>query len=271
MRRQEALRAWEASLVARERALAGASGGGGGDGDAAARDAQPRCADDAAAAASGALLAAEEARTADTDAPEAPDGPPGDAPALPARIASRLGVFWRKFHGVGSSPLRPPLLEAAYSALAAGLAILALSALHLVAARARPQRLEQLIAPFGASAVLLFAAPTSPLSQPRNLVCGNMLSALIGIAVQRAFRGALPWLAPGIAVGISVFLMAATKCTHPPAGAMALTALARDVYGAPHSWWFVLMPAASGSGLLLLLALLANNAHPRQKYPQHWW
>ena len=208
-------------------------------------------------------------------------------PQLPARSASqrvgtqsppsgsqRLRRFWRKFHGAAEAQpaLRPPLLEAAYAGAAAMLAICALAGLHaLSSSPRRALRLEQLVPPFGASAVLVFATPTSPLAQPRNLVGGNTLSALVGVAVGEAFRGELGWLAAGVAVGAAILLMGATGCTHPPAGAMALAALAHDPDGRRHSFLFVLTSAASGSCVLLLLALLANNLHPHQTYPQRWW
>ncbi len=149
--------------------------------------------------------------------------------------------------------------------------MLALSGIHIAATHAHPHALEQLVAPFGASSVLLFATPTSPLAQPRNLVGGNTLSALVGVIVRHVFGDALPWLAPFFAVGFAVLVMAVTRCMHPPAGAMALTALVRRPNnGFDSGFLFVLVPALSGSLLLLLMALLANNLHPRQKYPQHW-
>ena len=198
---------------------------------------------------------------------------PPPAPSAFARAVPRLAAFWRKFHGNpdASAPLRPPLAEATYASISAGLAMLALSGIHVAAVHAHPHALQQLVAPFGASSVLLFATPTSPLAQPRNLVGGNTLSALVGVIVRHIFGDALPWLSPFFAVGFAVLVMAVTRCMHPPAGAMALTALARRPdSGFDNGFLFVLIPAASGSLLLLLMALLANNLHPRQKYPQHW-
>ena len=202
------------------------------------------------------------------EAADAPSSPPL-RPAL-----ARLRGFWRKFHGdpaAAPSPMRPPALEALYAAVTGGVAISALAGLHLAAVAAKPRRLEQLIAPFGASAVLVFAVPNSPLSQPRNVFFGNTLSALCGCIVEAIFHGRLPWLAPGLAVGFAILAMALTGCVHPPAGAVALTALARDPSGRPHGFLFVAMPTATGSALLVLMAMLFNNLHPRQKYPLRWW
>ena len=200
---------------------------------------------------------------AGADAPQSPPAP---------SAAARLRSFWRKFHGDPSAPapLRPPALEGLYAAMTGGIAISCLAGLHL-AAEAHPKRLEQLIAPFGASAVLVFAVPNSPLSQPRNVFFGNVTAALVGCIVEAIFHGRLPWLAPGLAVGGAIAAMALTGCLHPPAGAVALTALARDPVGKPHGFLFVAMPAATGSALLVVMAMIFNNIHPRQKYPLRWW
>ena len=200
-------------------------------------------------------------------AAEAPDAPP------PHGALARLRGFWRKFHGDPSypRPLRPASLEALYAGVTGGIAISVLAALHLAAERHHPRRLEQLIAPFGASAVLVFAVPNSPLAQPRNVFFGNVVSALVGCIVEAIFHDRLPWLATGLAVGFSITAMALTGCVHPPAGAVALTALSHDPLGRPRGFIFVGMPTATGSALLILMALIFNNIHPNQRYPMRWW
>ena len=212
-----------------------------------------------------------EEGVAPSDVAAAADVPVSPPPQPPL---ARLRGFWRKFHGdplAAPAPLRPPAMEAVYAAVAGGVAISALAGLHLAAVAATPRRLEQLIAPFGASAVLVFATPNSPLAQPRNVFFGNTVSALVGCVVEAIFHGRLPWLAPGLAVGFAIAAMALTGCVHPPAGAVALTALSRDPSGRPHGFLFVAMPTATGSALLVLMAMLFNNVHPRQKYPLRWW
>jgi CBS-domain-containing membrane protein len=237
--------------------------------DSASRHGSSRA--EGTAAGADALSSAEEARArAAVGAPPPPPPPP--PPGSLRAAAARARAFWRKFHGDPSAAetLRPAALEAAYAGVSACLAICALAGLHVAAVHARthPRRLEQLVAPFGASAVLVFSTPTSPLAQPRNLVGGNTLAALVGVAVSKAFQGRLPWLAAGVAVGLATFGTAICGVMHPPAGAMALAALARDPGGQPHGFLFALMPACTGS--CLLLALLSNNTHPRQRYPQRW-
>lgn len=74
-----------------------------------------------------------------------------------------------------------------------------------------------LIAPFGASCVLVFAIPQSPLAQPRNVIGGHLLSSAIGLAVF-GLMGASP-LAYGLAVGLAIAAMQFSGTLHPPAGA----------------------------------------------------
>jgi len=124
--------------------------------------------------------------------------------------------------------------------------------------------LPVLIAPMGASALLLFAVPASPLAQPWSIIGGNVLAAAIGVTC--ALYISEPLLAGPLAVGLSVIAMFALRCLHPPAGAVALTA----VLGGPAihelGYQFVWMPVMVNSLLLLATAILFNNA-TRHRYP----
>lgn len=79
-----------------------------------------------------------------------------------------------------------------------------------------------IVAPMGASAVLLFAVPTSPMAQPWPTIGGNVISALVGVTVAYFVPNAI--LATGLAVGLAIVAMSLTRCLHPPGGAAALTA-----------------------------------------------
>ncbi|CAN5199006.1 HPP family protein [soil metagenome] len=104
-----------------------------------------------------------------------------------------------------------------------------------------------LVAPMGASAVLLFAVPASPLAQPWSITGGNVLSALVGITVARLVPE--PTLAAALAVGLSIVTMTLLRCLHPPGGAVALaTALGA---GSGH-YDFALVPV--GLNCLMLVA-----------------
>jgi len=124
--------------------------------------------------------------------------------------------------------------------------------------------LPLLIAPMGASAVLLFAVPTSPLAQPWSIMGGNTVAALIGVTCALWIRD--PMVAAALAVGLAIAAMLVLKCLHPPSGAVALTA----VLGGPaiHAagYGFVLWPVGLNSLLLLMVALVFNNLTGR-RYP----
>ena len=120
--------------------------------------------------------------------------------------------------------------------------------------------LPWLVAPLGASAVLVFAMPASPLAQPWSVVGGNTLSALIGIACARWV--APPELAAALAVGLAIGIMLALRCLHPPGGASALLM----VLGGITNPWFALFPVLLNS-LLLALAGIGYNNVTRRRYP----
>lgn len=120
------------------------------------------------------------------------------------------------------------------------------------------------IAPMGASAVLLFAVPASPLAQPWPIVGGNMLAALIGVLVAQ-------WLGHGglaaaVALALTIGFMVKLRCVHPPGGAVALTAVLGGDAVARLGLEFVLAPVALDSVLLVLIGLVFNTAL-RRRYP----
>ncbi len=129
-----------------------------------------------------------------------------------------------------------------------------------------PHDLPLLIAPMGASAVLLFGVPASPLAQPWSIIGGNLVAALIGVTA--AHWIAPPLIAAAVAVGAALLVMSSLRCVHPPSGAVALTA----VLGGPHimalGYGFVLVPVGLNSLLLTLGAIAYNNA-TGHSYPHH--
>lgn len=124
--------------------------------------------------------------------------------------------------------------------------------------------LPLLMAPIGASAVLLFGVPSSPLAQPWSIVGGNTVAAVVGVTFAILIKE--PVIAAAFALSIAIAFMFVLRCLHPPSGAVALTA----VMGGPavhHAGYsFVLFPVAVNSILLLLVALVYNNA-TRRRYP----
>ena len=119
-------------------------------------------------------------------------------------------------------------------------------------------------APLGASCVLLFGYPRSPLAQPRNLVLGNGLGALVGLLLLAL--GLQGPFALALAVALTIVLGQQLRCLHPPAGGMAFLVV---YLGA--GWGFLLFPVLSGSLALVLLAWAFSRWVPgAMAYPQHW-
>jgi CBS domain-containing membrane protein len=121
-----------------------------------------------------------------------------------------------------------------------------------------------LAAPMGACAVLLFAVPSSPLAQPWSVLGGNLVSALVGIACAH-WLGPTLWAA-AVAVAVAMAAMFASRCLHPPGGAIALTAVLGGDEVAQLGYAFALYPVSLNSLGLLAIALLFNNAF-RRRYP----
>ena len=121
-----------------------------------------------------------------------------------------------------------------------------------------------LIAPMGASAVLLFAAPASPLAQPWSILVGNGVSALMGVL--STCLVADPALAAALAVMLAIAAMFLTRSLHPPGGAVALTAVIGGEGIRQLGVGYVLLPVLLNSLLLLLLALCYNRLLGR-RYP----
>lgn len=114
--------------------------------------------------------------------------------------------------------------------------------------------LPLIVAPLGASAVLMFAVPASPMAQPWAVIGGNMVSALVGVAV---VKGLSPGpLAAGVAVGGAILAMSALRCLHPPGGAAALTAVIGGPAVTHAGFAFALVPVALNAALLVALALV---------------
>jgi CBS domain-containing membrane protein len=114
-----------------------------------------------------------------------------------------------------------------------------------------------LIPPLGASAVLLFAAPASPLAQPWAVLGGNTLSGALGLLTAQLIPD--PSLAAGLAVSVAIGAMFLTRSLHPPAGAIALTAAIGGAGGGQHVQAFMFISVLAGSSLLLGGALVFNN------------
>lgn len=126
--------------------------------------------------------------------------------------------------------------------------------------------LQIMITSMGASAVLLFATPHSPLTQPWPLVAGHTISALIGVTC--AMQVPDIWLAAALAVSLSIFAMLLTHSLHPPGGAVALLpVLDHHEHVLALGYQFVVVPVLLNVLVILFTALLVNNLLPGRRYP----
>ncbi|MGD9530503.1 HPP family protein [Pseudonocardia sp.] len=182
----------------------------------------------------------------------------------------RLRTYAARMSGGGSTGVRAAPREIGWSVLGTLLG-LTLTAVPTHLTHMPPSAQMFVIGSFGSSAVLLFAAPSAPFSQPRCLVGGHVLSALTGVTTvlllpdEAVYTGA-------VAAAVALAIMQLTRTVHPPAGATALIAVVE-----PHvrqlGYGFVLAPVLVGVLILLLVALVVNNlsADPRRHYPRTWW
>ncbi|MFH1113058.1 MAG: HPP family protein [Pseudomonadota bacterium] len=178
-----------------------------------------------------------------------------------------LRNYVKKMRGTTKSPPRVAFREILLSWVASflGIAGVALIDFELL----EGSDLVMIIPSFGASAVLVYGAIKSPLAQPRNLIGGHVLSALIGVATFKIFGGN-PWLAAPIATATAIAVMHATKTLHPPGGATALIAVIGTEKIHALGFLYVLVPTAAGAVVMLLIALIFNNIPKSRRYPEFW-
>ncbi|KXU95442.1 hypothetical protein AD928_05830 [Acetobacter cerevisiae] len=131
-----------------------------------------------------------------------------------------------------------------------------------------PAALPAIVAPIGASSVLVFAIPASPLAKPYAVIMGNILSAAIGVLVSIAIPHQM--LAAGLAVGLAIIAMTATRSLHPPGGAAALTAvlLHPSSAGPTAALLFPLVPVGLNSLILVCVGIAFHRLSGRS-YPHH--
>ncbi len=110
-----------------------------------------------------------------------------------------------------------------------------------------------ILASTGASAMLMFGVPHSPVSQPWNLVGGHVISALVGVACYQNIPSLL--IASSVAIPIAMVLMHFMRCNHPPGGATAVTAVIGGEYAYHLGYAFAIVPVFFNSIILLSIAM----------------
>ena len=128
-----------------------------------------------------------------------------------------------------------------------------------------------LIGSFGASAVLIYGVPMGELSQPRNLVGGHVISALIGVVSYNIFPENLS-LASALAVSCAIAAMLVTSTTHPPGGATALIAVIGGSSVHRLGLMYAFSPVLIGALIMLVIAVVVNNfsRNTSRHYPKYW-
>jgi len=164
----------------------------------------------------------------------------------------------------GPVPIRSG--EAARAAVGALVGVIASGLLARALVDGAVSDIPLLVAPIGASAVLAFAVPASPLAQPRAVIGGNVLSALVGVTCALAVPH--PAVAAAVAVAGAILVMALLGCLHPPGGAVALGATLGAGAVSPVGYAYVLAPVGICSVLLVLAAMLygrlTGHAYPHR-------
>jgi len=176
--------------------------------------------------------------------------------------------FFKKMKGTTKSPPAVRLVEIIWSWVGAffGIAAVALINFNLF----DKTDMVMIIGSFGASAVLIYGAIRSPLAQPRNLLGGHIISAVIGVATYNVFYADM-WLASSLAVATAIAVMHATKTLHPPGGATALIAVIGSEKIHSLGYFYAVMPVGVGAIIMLIVALLVNNIPKTRRYPEFWF
>lgn len=200
--------------------------------------------------------------------------------------------YFSKMRGSTHSPPGVNASEIFWSWLGAFLGIAAVAYLHF-SIDITTTDLEMLVASFGASAVLIYGAIKSPLAQPRNLIGGHVISAVIGVACYKLLGpgiassladaghilGNIGYIllgtphmvvASAVAVATAIAAMHATKTLHPPGGATALIAVIGSDRIHDLGFFYAIIPVAAGALIMLVVALLVNNIPKSRRYPEFW-
>lgn len=176
--------------------------------------------------------------------------------------------YFQKMKGGSSCPPGVHASEIIWSWVGSFLGITAVAVLHFNIFSQGD--LTFIVGSFGASAVLIYGAVRSPLAQPRNLLGGHILSAVIGVASYQLCH-AVPWFAAAVAVATAIAVMHATRTLHPPGGATALIAVIGGDSIHDLGFLYVLVPVATGAVIMLIVALMVNNLAGSRKYPEFWF
>lgn len=166
--------------------------------------------------------------------------------------------YFPKMRGGHPSPARPNL---SYIFATWACSTLAIAFLYVVSVYTGS---ILIMAPFGATCVLVFGAPDSPLAQPRHVIGGHFIAATISVTLAQTLGDS--WWVLALGVGTTIAVMQLTRTLHPPAGADPLVIITTHA-----SWDFIFVPVVAGAVLLVLCGVITNNFAKDRHYPKYWW
>ena len=176
--------------------------------------------------------------------------------------------YFSKMKGSTKSPPPVGLSEIFWSWIGAFLGIASVAFINYKIFKGTD--LVMIIGSFGASAVLIYGAIRSPLAQPRNLIGGHIISAIIGVTTYNVLHNQM-WLAAAVAVATAIAVMHATRTLHPPGGATALIAIIGSSKIHDLGYLYAIIPSGLGAVIMLVVALLINNIPVSRQYPEYWF
>ena len=166
----------------------------------------------------------------------------------------------KKLRGGGALPPKPTMIQLLKGLIGGFLGILPLSLLG------QSTGVPWLMAPFGATCVILFAAPASPLAQPRNVIAGHLITSAAGLVALYSLGDSI--IVMSLAVGVSIMLMQYFRSVHPPAGAnpVVIILAGQSVVG----FDYLVTPVLLGSITLVVIASVINNYGTEGNWPVYW-
>lgn len=212
------------------------------------------------------------------------DSGAADGGGAPAPKGAAVRAYFFKFKGaVGATPPKwgkgMPWSQAAITWVGVAATLLIMSRLHDALADEFDDAPKLLIGSFGALMTLLFGAPNSPLCQPRNVIGGCTIAALVAIVFGYLVHGAGEandqsgplelWVAKALAPATAIAAMAKLGLTHPPAGAAAFIYITAPP-AASQGWMFILCPLLAGNVICCVMATVINNLSEKRQYPLYY-
>ncbi|KAI0310918.1 HPP family-domain-containing protein [Amylostereum chailletii] len=197
------------------------------------------------------------------------------APHARPNVFARLPPYLSRWFGYRATPppKRPEYVVWFWSWIGAFCGLSVIMAVFGQAQYFLDRHVPLLVASYGASAVLIYGAIDAPLAQPRALVGGHAIGAVLGVCITKLFHllpparfASLRWLSASISCATTIVAMQITGTTHPPAGATAVLPSVDDAF-TELGWYFIPVVLLS-SALALAVALLVNNV--QRRYPAFW-